>query len=339
MRPSLVHVTAAVCLACALCTATSKRVMLDLPPRYMWGWSPPAWAVGYCGSMSLQTVALYYGNWITQDAARGTNGGTGPQNSLLLGGHHEKDTYPSSESHALKVLKFRYTSWDDRHAERPQHKAFIEWARSALDAGDPVIFGVYQHGLDDVDYDHIVPMVGYDSDALYFNDLHSNFTMRYKVPDFVRSRKECGGNVGKKVYHYCLPPSVNYGISVHGNADSKNELLPARLHVNSWTEPDYSKEDAHHQIPVEMTGTLTVTDLKAGVKYALLRYEHSSHVPEEDFLTQGKFASRIDFVGPSDGKAEFQTKFMTNSTVFFRCVRAAGEHQDDHAVAFEQILV
>merc|ERR1719333_784490 len=103
--------------------------------------------------MSLQTVGLYYGNWITQDAARGTNGGHAAENSLLLGGHHEKDTHPTSESHALKVLRFNYSSWDDRHQPRPQHAAFLDWARSAIDAGEPVIFGVYMHNDTDADYD------------------------------------------------------------------------------------------------------------------------------------------------------------------------------------------
>lgn len=295
--------------------------MLDMPPRYMWGWSPPEWASGYCGSMSLQTVGLYYGNWITQDAARATNGGTAVENSLLLGGDR------SSEGHALRVLKFRYTSWDDERARRPQSGAFVEWARSALDAGDPVIFGVYERGLDDADYDHIVPMVGYDEDALFFNDLHSNFSMRYEVRDFVRSREACGGSAGGEVYRYCLPPAVDYGISVHGNADSRGELLPARLRVSSWTEPDYSEEDAHHEVPVEMDGTLTVTDLRPGAKYALLRYDHPGSVPDEHFLRRGGFASRTDFVGPSSGEAEFPTRFMTNSTVFFRCVRALEEQR------------
>ena len=44
--------------------------MLDLPARKMWGWSPPgghapASASGYCGSMSLQTAAIYYGSWLS----------------------------------------------------------------------------------------------------------------------------------------------------------------------------------------------------------------------------------------------------------------------------------
>ena len=51
--------------------------MLDIPPRYMWGWSPPGppTASGYCGSASVQSTALYFGNWITQMAVRDTSGG------------------------------------------------------------------------------------------------------------------------------------------------------------------------------------------------------------------------------------------------------------------------
>ena len=62
------------------CCASARAGTLDLPPRHMWGWSPPggrapATASGYCGSMSLQTVGLYYGNWLSQDAVRGMSGG------------------------------------------------------------------------------------------------------------------------------------------------------------------------------------------------------------------------------------------------------------------------
>lgn len=288
-----------------------EKVMLDLPPRYMWGWSPPEWASGYCGSMSLQTIGLYFGNWITEDAARGSNGGHDAKHALLIG-------MGESENHALKVFRFNFTSWDDGRERRPQHTAFLKWAKDAIDAGEPVIFGVYMRLLKDPDYDHIVPMVGYDATGIYFNDLHSNSTLRYDISDFVRSRKCCSG--GSEEWSYCLPSSVDYGVRVHGNADRDGILLPVRLSMDSWTEPDYSSEDAHHQKPIELKGKVVVTQLHPGVSYALLRYEDASLVPDRDFL-KSSYTSREDFVAPALGKAEFRTSFKSNSTVFFRCLR------------------
>merc|ERR1712216_80499 len=248
--------------------------------------------------------------------ARGTNGGHAAANSLLLGGHHENDTSPSSESHALKTLHFNHSSWDDRLQTQPQHASFLRWARAAINAAEPVIFGVYMRTLKDPVYDHIVPMVGYDSTGVFFNDLHHNTTLRYDVSNFVQSRESCSGGIDD--FRYCLPTSVNYGIRVHGNLDHDNVLLPVRLHMESWMEPDYSKEDAHHQKPTELRGTLTVTRLQPGAHYALLRYQDVESVPARHFL-QSNFTSRIDFVAPETGNVEFATKFMSNSTNFFRC--------------------
>lgn len=298
--------------------------LLDVPARRMWGWSPPApkAAVGYCGEMSVQTVGLYYGNYISQDAARGTKGGHDKDHSLLLAGHHEKDSHPSSASHALKVLNFNYSIWDDYHPQ-PQHNAFIEWARGAIDVGEPVIFGVFMTTKPDKDYDHIVPMVGHDKHSIYFNDLHGSSTIRVDIPEFVKSRKECS-SVGIAFPHdkfrYCLPASVNYGIRVRGNADHDGVLLPVRLHLTTWEEPDYSLEDKLHAKPVELQGTVTVNHMKPGARYALLRYDNALIVPHRNFL-KSNYHARHDFTAPSQGKAEFKTKFMSDSTVFFRCVR------------------
>jgi len=290
---------------------TSSKVMLDLPPRFMWGWSPPPTAVGYCGSMSLQTVGLYYGNWITQDAARGTHGGHGPKNSLLLGGLH------SSESHALKILHFNHTSWDSFHESTPQAEDFLQWSREAIYEKDPVIFGVYMKTLEDPDYDHIVPMVGYDDSGIYFNDLHADFSFRYEISDFVRSRKKCKG--GSEEFDYCLPDSVDYGIRVHGNMDPTGVLLPIRMSVDSWKEPDYSKEDGHGEIPKLIHANVTISELTAGSKYALLRYEDPASVPKQDFL-DSKYTKRQDFT-PSRDEMVFKTSFMSNSTIFYRCIQ------------------
>lgn len=170
--------------------------------------------------------------------------------------------------------------------------------------------------LNDADYDHIVPMVGYDSTGIFFNDLHANHTLRYSVTDFVQSREGCVGNCS---FDYCLPAFTDYGIRVHGNVDTDNVLLPVQLKMESWLEPDYSKEDMHHEEPTELKATLIITHLQPGVSYVLLHYDDAAAVPKDRFL-DSQFSSRKDFVA-SGTKAEFSTSFMSNSTQFFRCIR------------------
>jgi hypothetical protein len=173
----------------------------------------------------------------------------------------------------------------------------------------------------DIDYDHIVVMTGYDATGVFFNDLHANSTLRYNVSDFAQSRQACDDRSKPKPnMRYCLPPAVDYGIRVHGTADLDGVLLPAQLHMDSWREPDYSEEDGLHEKPIELRGTLTVNQLQPGTRYTLLRYEDAASVPNRNFLTSN-FTSRQDFVSPAAGKAEFATRFMSNSTIFFRCVR------------------
>ena len=58
-------------------------MLLDVPPRFMWGWGHNV--SGYCGSMSIQTVGLYYGNYLSQDKVRGMTGGHDGRHEIMLG--------------------------------------------------------------------------------------------------------------------------------------------------------------------------------------------------------------------------------------------------------------
>ena len=98
-------------------------------------------------------------------------------------------------------------------------------------------------------------------------------------------------------------------------------LFPAQLHMDSWSEPDYSKEDAHHETPTELHGSLAVTQLHPADRYSPLRYDDAANVPDRQFL-KSKYNSRVDFVAPTSGQVEFPVHFMSNSTAFFRCVHA-----------------
>lgn len=314
--------------------------VLDLPPRYMWGWSAPGGlapptASGYCGSASLQTVALYYGNWLTQDAIRGTSGGHNGNHALLLGVNGA-----TSVMSACAALKLNCSSsWDFNEEPQPQSSRFLSWASAAIDAGKPVIVGVYWAEESDADYDHIVPMVGYTDNAVYFNDLHSNSTTRAELPGFVSSRKHCkrgsaaatltraqqlGGESGTaESWKFCLPREVDYGVIVEGNRDAQRAgLLPLRLDMAANSEPDYSKEDREHQAPVLLTATLQATGLTAGGHYILLRYETPSAIPAEKLLARGGYSEHTAFT-PSGSSQSWPVSFMSNSTTLFRCVRAS----------------
>ena len=63
---------------------------------------------------------------------------------------------------ACAALRLNCTLFDYRHAHRPQHARFLQWAAEAITRGDPVALGLYWGVEQDSDYDHIVPMVGFE---------------------------------------------------------------------------------------------------------------------------------------------------------------------------------
>ena len=302
----------------------SAPTLLDMPPRLMWGWEPKV--SGYCGSVSVQTAGLYYGNYLSEGKVRGSaSGGVNAAHQLLIG--YEKDiaVRGASVHDACQALGMNCSMWDYNKEPSPQHAAFVAWVADAIDAGEPVIAGVYWGVEDDDDYDHIVPLVGYERQgggaisALYFNDLHTNATLRGELTTFVQTRRGCDSSERFGPHSFCLPRATDYGVVVHGNQDTRGELLPLRLSTDLWTEPDYSKEDKQHEAPVSLSATVTASGLSSGSTYALLRFEDFTTVPHEDFL-QGPFASKIEFVAARDGTHNERVTFMSNSTTLFRCV-------------------
>ena len=205
----------------------SDPVLLNMPPRLMWGWSPPAptSASGFCGSVSLQTVAIYFGNWLTTNYIRGTSGGYDAKHSLLIG--YEKDLSPgtTSTAHACRVLRMNCSMWDYNTQRAPQHDNFLQWLEDAIGNGHPVITGLYWGVESSQDYDHIVPVVGFDSRHIYYNDLHSPTTIRASRTKFVANRKQCNSPRMFGSRSFCLPASIDYGMRVHGNLVSSTSCL------------------------------------------------------------------------------------------------------------------
>jgi hypothetical protein len=277
--------TTLVCLV-----AVASKQLLDLPPRYMWGWEPKV--SGYCGSASVQTAAIYHGNWLTEDAIRGTSGGRDGKHELLIAYPKDTDVPGTAISSACIALKLNCTMWNYNREHNPQHTAFLnEFVKGHVDAGHPVIMGLYWGVESDSDFDHIVPLVGYESasrvenvTAVYFNDLHGNASIRAEVADFVSTRAACNAKARFGPGSFCLPRKVDYGIAVSGNADAEGALLPVRLAMDAWSEPDYSREDAQQEPPVLLSATVTVAQLERGVRYALLRFDGAAAVPDRRFL-------------------------------------------------------
>ena len=100
-----------------------------------------------------------------------------------------------------------------------------------LAAGSPVIFGAYlTDGVNDPDYDHIEPAVGFSSTGYltYFN-LYYLTPMVLSFAQLNATRKSCARSL---VQGGCIPNKVDYGAAVTGVIDANHVTLPVRLDVN-----------------------------------------------------------------------------------------------------------
>merc|ERR1711884_890053 len=123
---------------------------MDLPARFMWGWGH----TGFCGSMSIQTMNLYYGNYVSQGLVRASVG--------------NKEIIPAQNMEkAMSILKMRFEPWDYTQ-KAPHYKQYWEWTKYSIKQGIPVIGTVYEKTTKVMRYpqfDHIVPFIGFSESS------------------------------------------------------------------------------------------------------------------------------------------------------------------------------
>jgi hypothetical protein len=280
---------------------------LPIPPRNQWPDGD-----GYCGEMSIQSIALYYGAWISEEVARTVAGG-----ELLLG---------SNATKALAALHVDHVDWDSS-APKPQFQSFVSWMKGYVASGVPCIYAIYlTDGNDDPDYDHIVPAVGVTygdlstyaaSDTLTSNDnFDDQLTRAFGTLSGTRASCAYSSTQGG-----CIPQDVDYGVAFLGFLDAQHVTLPVSIKVPGDSEPNTSLGAS----PSALTATVSVSGLQSGAHYSLLRYDDYTKVPEDasaaGFLASS-YTSRVDFTatGATWDYADPKT-FPSNGAVYYRCVR------------------
>jgi hypothetical protein len=281
-------------------------IQLPIPPRTQWNN-----ADGYCGETSIQSIALYYGTWVSEDVVRTLAGG-----ELLIGVNGPQ---------ALTALHLDFTEWNNAQAQ-PQFQSFMLWMKTYLLQGSPSFFGAYlTDGNDDPDYDHIMPATGvvtanpaaYDpNDVLTWNDNFGDQITR-GASAIVATRASCAFS---SVQGGCIPQNVDYGIAVTGVVDPQHVTLPVRLAVAQSSEPNVSLGDP----PIQMTGNVTVSGLAAGSNYSLLRYDDTTQVPTNATAAQYLSSSstyRMDFTASGSQWAHTDPNtFTSGGSTTYRCV-------------------
>jgi hypothetical protein len=258
---------------------------------------------GYCGEVSLQTHMLRHGAWIPQEVARVSGGG-----ELLLGVNYPR---------AMRALKISFSTFTGTG-----YQAFFAWAKQRLVRGEGVVNVAFYSGATDPDYDHIMPVVGIESnsingttydptDVFRINSLYSLTTSRRIASGYwctASNKKDTLVNAG------CVPVNTLWGHSVLGPVYAG--IGPAvKLSVTQTSEPPRPQS-------VTMNGVVTVSGLKAGTAYVLYRVDRLAAVPASAIA---KVATGVPVVARFNATAaastrSFNVTFPSTLPAYFICV-------------------
>jgi len=149
------------CVAPGNCQTPTNALyssVIPTSPRYQW-----TTGGGFCGALSIQTVALAHGVWISEDIIR-KNAGPG-------GGHgNEREGYEILHTNiegALTNLGLKYEAFDYENTPLPQSYSYLGWLKSQLARGRGVVWFIMCQGdghncydIPNATYDHIESVFG-----------------------------------------------------------------------------------------------------------------------------------------------------------------------------------
>lgn len=282
-------------------------------------------AGGYCGSWSVQRAVMAKGAWISQQQVR---------NHTIPGGGHDEEILATNIDLALKNLKIKAEGFDYKNTPTPQVDSYRKWIKKQLVAGNTMVwmimlngghYPVYPgvpYGL----YSHVEPVVGILSDhpltdeEVYDDDVVVHYTDA-DTNAYYRTMKSLPGNYfivahcpGADYLGYpCINKQRGFGWAIQGFLDEK-QGLPLSLTIDKWQrEPDIRAGEK----PEPLTGTITVTGLTKGTKYAIYRWDTVAKAFDYDHPDKVQhFTATKDTEVYTD-----PITFWSNSTTYYRCVQ------------------
>ena len=310
-----------------------------LPPRIQWNAN-----FGYCGEVSFISAGLYYGQYISQYDARAIASKNARQNlkssQLLLG----VNDLATAKSMHLSATAFNT-------AQNPSSKAFLTWVKSNINAGYPVLIGVFMNqsrfygttnlNAGETEYDHIVTVTGitsprtltgpttyYADDTLTFNDNglwtgtptgQPQNTFSYPFGTFATTRQKANAKTGPV---YSLKNGADYGIAITGIIDLNRETVPVRLTTSLNAEtPGIVNGSNIRPAAKPITLTITISNMKPGTTYNLYRYNTMANVPDSNINANAAKAAQRWTITIKTGSTHTMTQtIMSNEIAVYRAV-------------------
>lgn len=334
------------CVAPAVCEAPEHAVHSLVRPvqsRQQWEISG-----GFCGSLSIQAIAMSYGAYISQREVRRA---AGPG-----GGHGDKqDGYEILHTNiggALDTLKLTHDDWDYTQP-LPQTEEYLSWLKSELASGHPVVWmimckgdGHDTYGL--ANYDHVEPVWGLfsnhslDDTTVYPDDVlvhGSDYGAYHKIQgpslyrrfDQLADSKKMDGNcsiaqegVGHNEYYPCVPnDGRDWGFAITGVANASSTDVPVSLAVDRFDEPNVEEG----QDPVQLHGTVTVgPGLKDGETYDLYTWTDAAHIPADGDYAKSQYTRKTSFKATGDSHVFKDPQTIASDGVtFYRAQASSAE--------------
>ncbi len=284
---------------------------------------------GYCGEMSLQECALYFGIYASQAHIRAVFDPT-QQNDLVQ---------ISEWVQTLDALGLQAEFFPTKETPTPQYKAFSVWAKKHLARNRPVITTCYIAGIETDDstsilentnkVDHIITLTGFVADDLLEYSSDDTFTFNHHIDKITSglpgapfafsqrarwlfdTRAMKGGGA---TYGYAIQKEVNYGLAITGVIGETKDERPVRLELDRITEPNIIAGEK----PMALKAAIRVENLTPGLKYVLYRYNDPAAVPLKNHAEQPA-ASRISF--QASGRVEkFNDSIPSDGVAIYRCL-------------------
>lgn len=307
---------------CAGPPSKKYKVVQNVVPRIQWGD-----AGGYCGSMSIQEIALGKGAWISQQQVR---------DHTVDGGGHDHEILETNIGQALKELKLDFVFWDYKNHPTPQADAYRTWIKKQLVAGHGLVwmimlrggrYPVYPELKPYGFYSHIEPVYGiYTDHALtdtkWYDDDYLAHSTDADTTTYYRSFKSLPADVdssdrslcGSEYRGYpCIYVKWGFGWAITGLHDERPGMKLS-LNVNSASEPDVRRGDK----PKPFTGKLTIEGLTVGSKYDVYRWNSA-----EDAFDYSKAKKQHSFTATAALYTwQDSETFMSNSATYYRCLES-----------------
>lgn len=260
-----------------------------------------------------------------------------------FGGGHDEEILNTNIDGAFKKLHIKHENWEFNVMPTPQTDGYLNFMKKQLVADNPIIWMVMfdsdskpddDYTMDNQTngiYGHIEPVVGimsnqplsdgtvYDDDVFaYFDDASksTHYATATNVPGTCQfSGKHCTPKCKSGFYGQCVWDQRGYIYAVL-DLDDVRDAAPVSLSISPFASEPYTRGGSN---PIDITGTLTVSKLKAGSKYDIYRWDSA----EEAFMYND--AKKIETFSATSDTYTFEDpkKFLSNSATYYRCVPAS----------------